>query len=197
METPLIRCTKCSAELSSGLFAGGTPVLCGTCGSTLTAYLFPALSSSTLSAQAPENLLTDSQASCFYHPGKKAVIACAGCGRFLCGLCDLEWQDQHLCSSCLASGKKKGKIKNLENHRVLYDQITFSLSLVPLLMWPVTCLTAPMTLYMAARYWNAPTSLLPRTKYRFVLAVLIALVEIALWAWFLAIIFHVISIKKH
>lgn len=197
MESTQIPCTKCKAGISSELFLGNSTTTCVSCGSKMMAYLFPALSSNTLATQAPENLLTDSQAGCFFHPAKKAVIACGGCGRFLCGLCDLEWQDQHLCSNCLETGKKKGKIKNLETHRVLYDQISLSMAIAPILLWPVTCLTAPMTIYMAIRYWNAPTSLLPRTKYRFILAILIALLEIALWIWVLAIIFHVVSIKKH
>src|ERR1041384_3996677 len=170
MDVPTVPCLKCKAPLSSVLFLDSATAVCGSCGTSMTAYLFPALSHNTISVKAPEALLTDSEAGCFFHPQKKAVLACEGCGRFLCGLCELEWHGQHLCVNCLEAGKKKRKMKSIENHRVLYDQVALSMSIVPLLLWPFTCLTAPATVYWVIRYWNAPLSLVSRTKIRFVIA---------------------------
>ena len=71
-------------------------------------------------------------------------------------------------------GQKKGKLKQLENRRTLYDNIALALSVCPVLI------TAPIGLYMAIRYWNAPTSIVPRGKWRFVLAIIFALVQIGI-----------------
>jgi hypothetical protein len=135
---------------------------------------------------------TEKEAGCFYHPAKKAAVACAACGRFLCALCDVEFNGQHLCPMCLEKGKTKRKIKNLENHRVCYDKIALFVALISMLfIWP-TLISAPIVLFMVIRYWNAPRSIIPRTwnaprsiiprtKIRFILAFGIACLQIAGW----------------
>ena len=50
-------------------------------------------------------------------------------------------------------------------------------------MWPFTLITAPAAIYVALRYWNAPMSLVPRTKIRFILAILFAGAELAGWSF--------------
>ena len=116
---------------------------------------------------------------------KKAVIPCSACGRFLCALCDVEFNGRHLCPACLETGKRKRKIKNLENHRTLYDTTTLFLAILPMVFcfW-VTLLTAPMVLFLVIRYWKAPTSIVPRTKIRFVSAFVIASLQIVGWSVF-------------
>jgi hypothetical protein len=193
MDVPSLACTKCNAPLPLESFAGSPRVQCASCGIFLTAYWFPALSHPTLVTQSPESLLTDSEASCFFHPAKKAVVACESCGRFLCGLCDLDWEGRHICATCLETGKKKGKIKALQNSRVLYDQIALATALVPLLLlftWILTCVTAPLAIFLSVRYWNAPSSLAQRTKIRFILAILLGLAQIGGWIWMIAEIVH-------
>ena len=72
---------------------------------------------------------------------------------------------------------------------MLYDSIALAVSTFPLLLFYFTLLSAPATLFIVWRYWNAPTSLLPRTRVRFVIAAIIAVLEIAGWiALVLAII---------
>ena len=131
-----------------------------------------------------EAVMEETESSCFYHPQKKAVLPCEGCGRFLCALCDCEFNGQHLCPTCLETGRTKGKIKSLENRRTLYDTIALSLAILPIgliVFWFLTIITAPMALFMAIRYWNAPRSIVHRTKIRYVLAMIFATLQIAGW----------------
>ncbi|MGC3991484.1 MAG: hypothetical protein QM796_17720 [Chthoniobacteraceae bacterium] len=121
---------------------------------------------------------------------RKRRRSAASCGRFLCALCDLELNGQHLCPSCLASGKKKGKIRNLENERTCHDGIALTLSLLPLLMWPITAVTAPCAVYYSIRHWKSPTSILPRTKIRFIFALIFAGIQCALWIYFLGFLLY-------
>jgi hypothetical protein len=88
---------------------------------------------------------------------------------------------QHVCPSCFETGQKKRKIEALENHRVLYDDIALALSIIPIIfIWP-TIATAPASIYLSIRYWKSPTSIIPRTKIRFIIAILLSLVQITGW----------------
>lgn len=196
MDASTVTCTKCNTPLSPEIFAPGPQAPCPACGTPLTGYLFPALSHPTLLSRPPEAVLTDMEAGCFFHASKKAVVACEGCGRFLCGLCDLDWQGMHLCSTCLETGKRKGRIKTLENSRLLFDQMALSLAVLPLvppiviLTWVFTCVTAPASIFISLRYWNAPGSLVSRSKIVFILALVLALAQVAAWIWGIAEIVH-------
>ncbi len=179
-----ITCSKCKVPLQDFLNAPDLTV-CPSCGVGMQIHVFPSLFRNLMPGQTGDTLLTDQEASCFYHPQKKAVITCEGCGRFLCALCDVELNEQHLCSTCLESGKKKGKLKNLENHRMVYDGMALTLAIVPLLIWPFTIITAPAAIFVAIRYWKAPTSIIPRSKLYFILAILFAGLQVAGWIYFI------------
>jgi hypothetical protein len=181
MNSPLVCCTKCKATLLSNVFNLPDFTPCPSCQTPLQIEVFPALFRRFTPGSAGETIIEESDASCFYHPQKKAVVPCEGCGRFLCALCDCELHGQHLCPACLEVGKKKGKIKSLENHRVLYDSTALALAVYPLLIFYFTIVTAPMALYLAIRHWSTPTSIIHRTKVRFVVAITLAILEIIGW----------------
>ncbi len=180
----LISCTKCKAALPGEGYNTAALAPCPNCGAWLQVQVFPALFKGLAAGQAGENILVEAESSCFYHPQKRAVVPCDGCGRFLCALCDCEFNGQHLCPTCLETGKKKGKIKNLQNHRMLYDNLALALAVFPLLIFWFTIVTAPMALYLGIRYWNAPSSIVPRTKVRLLLAIILAGLQILGWVVF-------------
>jgi hypothetical protein len=108
-------------------------------------------------------------------------------------LCDCDLHGEHFCPACLQAGQKKGKIKRLEQERVLYDNIALSLAVYPLLIFYFTIITAPLSLGIAIRFWNAPRSIVHRTKARFVFAILIAGLEMAGWA---ALVFYLVTRRR-
>jgi len=169
-------------------------VPCPACGVPLLAEVFPALFRTIPAGRSGEVIMVEGESSCFYHPQKKAVLPCDGCGRFLCALCDCPLHGQHFCPACLEAGRTKGKIKSLENQRTLYDSIALSLTILPLIFYYLTFMTAPVAIYVAIRYWNAPQSIVRRSKIRFIMAILIALLEIAGWA---ALFVFIFSGKHH
>ena len=142
--------------------------------------VFPALFRPPPITQA-DHVIVEGDASCFYHATKKAVMPCDHCGRFLCDLCNVEMNGQHLCSTCLETGKKKGRLVNLQNKRTLYDSMTLSLAILPIIAWPFTIITAPATIYMVMRYRKEPLSILRRSRFRFWLALVIASLQLAVW----------------
>ena len=160
---------------------------CPSCSSLLRADIFPAAFRSLPMGRSAERLQMANEASCFYHTGKKAVAPCSACGRFVCALCDVAFNSQHLCPACFEKGKSKRKIKGLENHRTCYDTIALIVAAVPALLfffYFFTLFTAPLAIYLTVRHWNSPSGIIPRTKIRFILAFIIASLQIAAWIIF-------------
>jgi hypothetical protein len=125
--------------------------------------------------------LVEGQSSCFYHPSKKASIVCDGCGRFLCGLCDLELNGRHVCPACLETGRKKSKFKDLENTRMLWDHVALAVATLPMLcVWP-SIAGAPCALYLVLRYRKEPCSITGKSSLAFVAAGVLSILELAGW----------------
>lgn len=169
MSEPRLTCTACGRTLPLEVLSAPDFVHCPSCGVAIRVEVFPAFRAGVAAGPLPEPLLSDDEAGCFYHPKKKAVVACERCGRFLCALCDVYLIDKHLCPPCIEAGKAKGTIPELQTERILYDGL--ALVLVFLCM--------PLALFVAIRYWNAPGSIVPRSKARFVLAVAVAFLQVA------------------
>lgn len=180
----MIECPKCRIALNENVINSSVLTHCNACGVQIRADVFPAVYRQLETGEPNERVKNTKEASCFYHPDKRAVIHCSKCGRFLCALCDLEFGEQHLCPACLEIGSKKQQLENLENHRVLYDNIALFLAIVPFtfILWFVSFITAPAALFVVIRYWKAPSSLMQRSKIRFVVAFILAIVQIAGWS---------------
>lgn len=179
-DTPVC-CTRCGSSLTVSLRNASTALSCTSCGAQLEVELFPALFTGLDPVQVGDSLKAEDEASCYYHPSKRAVVPCAICGRFLCSLCDIPLAGQNLCPTCVESAKDKGRLAELVTQRTLYDQIALCVASIPMLfIWP-TIITAPMALYISFRYWKSPMSLLPRTRIRSILAILIAGLQLTAW----------------
>jgi len=182
MATDALHCPKCNTVLPDAVFNQDSTAPCPGCNSPLLVQVFPALFRKPQEGKAGETILVEGEASCFYHPQKRAVIPCAACGRFLCALCDVELNDEHLCPACLETGRSKGKLNQLENKRVLYDGLALMLSVIPLLcFWPVSLATAPAAIFFAVRSLKQPASILPRTRARSYIAIVLGLLQVVGW----------------
>jgi len=175
-------CSHCSSPIPAADW-NREHAFCATCRAPYSALVFPAFFPKTISPATGTALLEDGESSCFYHPRKRAVVPCDQCGRFLCSLCQVEFLGQNWCPGCIETRRQKGQLSALDARRSLYDNMVLALAVFPaLLVWP-TIITAPMSLYMSLRYWRAPTSILPRTRIRFWIAMLLAITQIGLWVW--------------
>jgi hypothetical protein len=139
--------------------------------------------------QAGETLVDDAESACFYHSDKRAVVPCDACGRFLCSLCDLEVDGQHICPACFDRHRNQnGEAARTEGERTLHDRIAFSLALLaillsPCLWWALPFLSIPVIVY-GVRYWNAPRSVFSRGKWRMTTALGLAGLTVAVWCVF-------------
>lgn len=187
--TPYLLCDKCRTVLTGATINTPEPVACPGCHAPLIARVFPAFFRGSAGTRTAESVVSDEDASCFYHPRKKAVVPCGQCGRFLCALCDLELDGRHFCPGCVETGRAGDGKQTLPTglppqQRTLYDKIALSLSLLPLLLWRFTLLTAPVALFLSIRYWNDPgRNVIPRGRWRLIVAGLLALAQLAGWGY--------------
>lgn len=134
------------------------------------------------------------EATCFYHPQKKAVIACESCGRFLCALCDIEIGTEHRCPACLEAARRSRCPDALENRVIRWDRVALGLTTITVLVWPLMIVAAPAALFIVIRYWNKRSVILPASRSGYIIAGLLALGEIA---GFIAIGYAIFAHHSH
>lgn len=158
-----LSCPKCHLALDPAAATAGEEVTCVACRSGLTVRLFPAFTT------PPEGVSTatgehavEGEAACFFHPEKRAAIACERCGRFLCALCDVPFGGKHLCPLCLDASK----LPELITQRVVWSHVAAIVGVAPLLLLPMCFplwffgfVTGPAAIFLALWKWNAPGSL--------------------------------------
>jgi hypothetical protein len=178
---PLL-CSSCHTPLPAALCNSGESIRCPHCSTQLQVELFPAILRPLHEGGTVGLQVAEGEASCFYHPDKQAVTICSSCGRFVCSLCEIDLAGRHLCPVCLEQGRQNEQLSELVTKRILHDSIALNTTLLPLLIWPVTLITAPIAFYLAITAWRKPSSILPRTKIRQVLALLFSVLQIIGWA---------------
>ncbi|BDC52524.1 hypothetical protein F183_A48390 [Bryobacterales bacterium F-183] len=179
-----LRCDSCQGGIPPELWNQQQGALCPYCGKRSWTRVFPAIQH-TVAGQSPEAIGSESESSCFFHPRSRAIVACDSCGRFICGLCDLDTGSTggHICPTCFTSPKAPGSGTLLDKRRVLYDSILLGLNLGGFFFffWP-SLITAPLSIVLAIWYWRKPRSIVPRyTTFRFVLVIVLGLLQTAIW----------------
>jgi hypothetical protein len=71
--------------------------------------------------------------------------------------------------------------------------MALTLAIAPMLIMWLTIATAPATIYIVIRYWNARSSILKRSRWRMVVAFIIAVLQIAAWIFFIYFIYRGIA----
>ncbi len=183
-----ITCQKCFQPLPRSMYNTGAFQQCPTCQAQARVDVFPALFRAQTESGTGERIITEGTAACFYHPKKKAVVPCASCGRFLCALCDVEFNDKHLCPQCIEKGGEQQKAANLENKRTKREDIAVTLAILPLLLFYVTLITAPVALFYSIRHWKTPMGPVRGGKWKLVVAMFFSIAEITGWIIFFAVL---------
>lgn len=174
-------CTKCWTPLSAEFLNIEEFRACPSCSAMVRLDIFPAYFREITKGSAGEALLADTEASCFYHPQKRAAVVCGECGRFLCSLCDLELDGKHFCASCLETAKEKNKIESIQNKRQLNDVLAFHLALLGFIFY-LSIATAPLAIFFAIKHWNTPSSIVRNpSRLRLTAAIVIASLQILAW----------------
>jgi hypothetical protein len=184
MDLPSLACPYCSHHLSKEYINTPDLIKCPSCSTSIQIITFAALYENPAQDTADNITVEEGEAICFYHHNKRASVVCHMCGRFLCNLCNIELEGDHICTECIEKGRKERNLTSLENHRVLYDNIALALALYPVIffLFPwFSFLTAPAALYISSNHWKSPGSILGGSKIRFTIAIILSLFQIVSW----------------
>ena len=178
-----VSCPSCRRPLPLELLSAGGASACPACRAGLEVILFPAIHRHIGRGAAGETAVVADETTCFFHAEKKAAVVCDGCGRFLCALCDVPVGGRHLCPKCVETGRTKNTLTAFENYRTSYPSLALTFAFLPLLIWPVTLLTAPAAVFLVIFGWRKPPSVTGRRRRgALIAALLIALAQCAGWA---------------
>jgi hypothetical protein len=158
-------------------------VRCPSCETEFEQLRFRALQARPVVSLATASL--DGESTCFFHAQNRADAACAGCGRYLCSVCRVDFGGRTLCPACLANRGERRAIP--ENSRVLYDRMALVVACVPavFIFWMFSLLTAPTALILCFYGWRKPGSILPRwRRTRFIVAGTLASAQVVGWLVF-------------
>ena len=175
-----IRCEACHTALPAGMWNVGVLLPCPGCSTPVQAIAFPAISRP-LAQAAAQAKQGEGEAGCYYHDHSRATTTCEECGRFLCPLCDLDAGARHLCPNCFNGHQLSDRNPQFVQRRTLYDSIALTAAVLPnlfLITIYLTFLTAPAVIGFSIWSWRKPGSITPRTNWRFVVAMMIASVNI-------------------
>ena len=193
MRSTILRCSACDRALSLPDAAGTEVLACRNCGNTTRIWLFPALFVEK-NADVAQHVVDEGHSSCMNHPTKKATTVCDGCGKYLCALCDIDWNGEHRCAHCIEHQKNASKDNALRTEYIHYDRIVLMLVLaaIPAHMFLIGVLFSPVAVFIAWRYWNEPWRPVPYRKWGMIVYVSLALMIILATGAF--ILFAVINI---
>jgi hypothetical protein len=146
--------------------------------------VYPALLAPRETKGVGELIVDDKEASCFYHPGKKAEAHCSYCGRFLCALCDVDFDGKHLCSACIQAGRTKGTLEEFRATGKAHWLIALHCAVAGLLFPYLGAIFVPAAFHYAIRYRKHPGSPVPSEHY-FVWTLFLATLAALLQAFFI------------
>jgi hypothetical protein len=173
-----VSCPSCGAALPVGAANSGNLTPCPRCGVRTLVEVYPALLAPRETKGVGELIVDDKEASCFYHPGKKAEAHCSYCGRFLCALCDVDFDGKHLCSACIQAGRTKGTIEEFRATGKAHWLIALHCAVGGLLFPILTFALGPAAFYYAIRYRKHPGSPVGPDKGIFILTLALATLAI-------------------
>ena len=130
---------------------------------------FPAITEKVESIELSSQVKLSEESACYFHEDKKAQCACSQCGRYLCALCDIEFNNEHICSSCIHSNKSKDKAGQYETKRVLHGSIALFVVFAPfatLVLYVFAFLLAPFNIIYLIVTWKKPGPMYSNFKWR-------------------------------
>jgi len=87
-----------------------------------------------------------------------------------------------MCTACLENAAADGDNRVATQRYVHYDSLALVFAVAGILVIPFSFITACISFYFIVRYWKKPLSILPRKRWRYVVAGIISLVTLGFWA---------------
>ena len=183
-------CPSCSVPLEIELRNSMRTHICPICGARVIAHVFPALLRPATAAPRRDTAALTDESTCFNHAARRAVAVCEDCGRFICDMCDTAAPGAagHQCIACFEQSLKRDAGPDFSAQRTRMDDVALTVATFGTLIPYFAPVTIPMVCYFILRHWREPQSLLPRSRWRFVVAGLLVVVQLVMVGGFFALI---------
>ena len=189
-------CPLCRRPLGPEFWNTGQFQVCPGCSSQIMATTFPAIAPSY--GATPILAVAAGESSCFFHTGHRAETICDACGRFLCGLCSINFGKRKYCPDCIYRNRRERNDALLIDQAILFDNIAISilalsvLTLSYLFLGLVISLLALCLVFIGRRYQR---TLVLRSRFRFGIALILGLVGSG--AWVLLLLFVIQNLPHY
>ncbi len=120
----------------------------------------------------------EGEAVCQFYPELQAETVCEECGCFLSRKASVEWSGRTLCLPCLHNLREQKGADAFSSRRSLPDNV--GIALVVFLL-PLTLFTGPYAIFYLLRHRKTPGSLVPRSRFRWWLALVLAILATTGW----------------
>ena len=173
-------CPQCLTPLEIPLRNSMRTNTCPICEARVITHVFPALLRPSKVAPHRDRLALTDESTCFNHAAKRAVAVCEDCGRFLCNLCDVPVPGtaKHQCVACFEQSLKREVGPDLSTSRTHMDDVALTVAVMGALIFYFAPITVPVVCWLILRHWREPQSVVPRSRWRFVVAGLLVLVQL-------------------
>jgi hypothetical protein len=93
-----------------------------------------------------------------------------------------QWGSDQVCLKCLDHLRSKAEDSRFETKRTLWDNVVLALALVPctVALSFFMVITAPAAVILGLWHWNKPRTMVPRGRWRLILGLVLAVLQIAL-----------------
>lgn len=192
-------CPACRSPKSVGLANEQSETSCIACRHTVTGLLFPRALAPASPPPLPVAAPIPGDAVCFYDPARKATGLCDQCGVLVSDDWSAHWGNRKICLRCLEKLRESGRDSRFESSRLMWDNICLLLSLAVLNPFVpyVAAITAPLALILGLRAWKRPRSLVHRSRFRLVVALVFSLLQIiGMIAGIVGIIYLIMSVQN-
>jgi hypothetical protein len=175
-------CPLCNRLLGPEFWNSGQFQACPACSAQVMTIAFPTINvpsgtSSIVACEAGES-------SCFFHANNRAETICDGCGRFLCGLCSINFGQRRFCPDCIYRSRRQKSDPLLIDQAVLFDNIAIAvlaLSVLTLSYLILGLFVSLLTVCMAFVGWKYQRTLVRRSRFRFGFALILGLIGASVW----------------
>ncbi|WP_438479664.1 zinc finger domain-containing protein [Oleiharenicola lentus] len=178
-----LACPKCRRPVPEVYWRGVDRVRCPSCETEFEQIRFPAMEARRTIDTAAS--IQSGEANCYFHAQNRAEAACDGCGRYVCSVCRVPMGGKQLCPSCLEASGERRKLP--ENQRVLHGHIAIVIAILPIIIWPLTLVTAWVAIGWCIYGWKKPASITNKHgrggRWRFIVAGLAAAIQLTVWAF--------------
>ena len=184
-------CPRCMTPLDIPLRNSMRTNLCPICEARVITHVFPALLRPAAVAPRRDTAALTDESTCFNHAAKRAVAVCEDCGRFVCNLCDVPVPGtaKHQCVACFEQSLKREVGPELSTSRTHMDDVALSVAVMGTLIFYFAPITIPVVCFLILRHWRQPQSVVPRSRWRFVVAGLLVLVQLAMIGGLVSLMF--------